>query len=237
VATFVSNGTEPRTGRTLCAKTCVILIPVGHHIEPDCDSALRELERRGYLVRRVWGYSAIDTARNQIASDALRDGFEELFWIDSDVVFRPDDVERLRSHQLPFVCGLYPKKDKKEFACRFPPGVAQVTFGADGKLVELVHVGLGFALVRREVFETVRTRLELPTCNEQFGKPLEPYFPPMMVPDGPGLWYLAEDYAFCERVRRCGFKILADTTVRLWHVGRHGLTWEDISGQMTNAQQ
>jgi hypothetical protein len=42
-----------------------------------------------------------------------------------------------------------------------------------------------------------------------------------------GHWYLPEDYAFCERARRCGYKIMADTTIRLWHHGSYGYTWED----------
>jgi hypothetical protein len=40
-------------------------------------------------------------------------------------------------------------------------------------------------------------------------------------------WYLPEDYAFCERARQCGFKIMADTTIRLWHHGSYGYSWED----------
>src|SRR5215210_4470824 len=83
-------------------RRCVVLVPIGSHIDPACDDAFRELERRGYTVWRVRGYSAVDAARNQMATDALAQGFDELVWIDSDVVFRPDDVDRLRSHALPF---------------------------------------------------------------------------------------------------------------------------------------
>jgi hypothetical protein len=36
---------------------CVVLMPVGGSIEPACDDALRELERRGYVVWRVRGQS------------------------------------------------------------------------------------------------------------------------------------------------------------------------------------
>jgi predicted O-methyltransferase YrrM len=42
-----------------------------------------------------------------------------------------------------------------------------------------------------------------------------------------GHWYLAEDYAFCERVRACGYHIFADTTIRLWHIGTYRYGWED----------
>ena len=75
---------------------CVILVPVGGAIDPGCEDALRELERRGYVVWRVRGFSAIDAARNQMANDALAQRFDELMWIDSDIVFDPDDVDRLR---------------------------------------------------------------------------------------------------------------------------------------------
>jgi hypothetical protein len=37
---------------------------VATHIEPACEAALLELARRGYSVRRVYGYAAIDQARN-----------------------------------------------------------------------------------------------------------------------------------------------------------------------------
>ena len=42
-----------------------------------------------------------------------------------------------------------------------------------------------------------------------------------------GPWYLAEDYAFCERARQCGYKIMADTSIRLWHIGEYAYGWED----------
>ena len=54
-----------------------------------------------------------------------------------------------------------------------------------------------------------------------------PFFQPIIVDTEKGPWYLAEDYSFCERARRCGFKIMADTRVRLWHVGSYKYSWED----------
>lgn len=46
---------------------CVILVPANGLIDPGCEDALRELERRGYAVWRVRGYSQVDAARNQMA--------------------------------------------------------------------------------------------------------------------------------------------------------------------------
>lgn len=30
-----------------------------------------------------------------------------------------------------------------------------------------------------------------------------------------------------ERARQCGFRMVADTTVRLWHIGSYAFGWED----------
>src|SRR5271165_5180857 len=89
---------------------CVILVPAGRYIEPHCEFSLRQLEAQGHAVRRLYGFAQIDVARNRLASEAIADGFEELMWIDSDIAFEPQSVQRLRSHGLPIVCGLYPKK-------------------------------------------------------------------------------------------------------------------------------
>jgi hypothetical protein len=207
---------------------CVVLVPVAISIEPECAEALRELERRGYAVRRVRGYSQIDLGRSHMASDALADGFEELMWVDSDVAFKPDDVERLRSHNLPIAAGLYARKNRRGLACSFLPGVESAVFGPDRALFEVLYVGFGFVLTRRAVYDAVRAKFALPECNRRFGKPLVPYFMPTFVPDPPGHWYLGEDYSFCERARQACFKVMADPTIRLWHIGRYAFTWEDV---------
>ena len=208
-------------------RRCVILVPFASYITPPCERALEELERRGYPVRRVGGYAAIDQGRNQMATDALLDGFEETLWIDADVDFHPNSVDRLRSHRLPIVAGIYPQKGKRALASHVMPGSPKMVFGKDGGLVEILYAGAGFLLVRREVYLTVQERLQLPMCNERFRIPLIPFFHPMLHRCEEGHWYLAEDYAFCERARQCGFKIMADTTIRLWHIGNHAYGWED----------
>jgi hypothetical protein len=208
-------------------RRCVILVPFLGFIHQECDDALKELERRGYTVRRVGGYAAIDQARNQMATDALRDGFEETIWIDADVGFHADAVERLRSHALPMVCGVYPKKGQRAVACHVMPGTPSMLFGEGGGLVEVMYAATGFLLVRREAYLAIQNRLRLPVCNERFGQPLIPFFLPMIHPLEGGHWYLAEDYAFCQRARAAGLRIFADTTIRLWHIGTYRYGWED----------
>jgi hypothetical protein len=205
----------------------VILVPVGNRIEPGCDEGLRTLERRGYPVRRVFGYSAIDQARSQMATDALADGFEWLMWIDADVVFEPRDVDRLRTHERPFICGIYPKKGVRAFAANFASDTRCVKFGRHGGLVTVPRIGFGFALNHRDVYARIRDHARLPVCNRAWGETLVPYFMPMVAEDDGLPSYLAEDFAFCERATAAGISIFVDTTVRLWHVGTYPYGWED----------
>ena len=216
-----------RYAHPLDPRKCVILVPFIGFIHQECEDALKELERRGYAVRRVGGYAAIDQGRNQLATDALLDGFEETLWIDSDIGFHPDSVDRLRSHAQPLVCGVYPQKGKRALACHIAPGTPAMVFGRHGGLVEVLYAGAGFLLVRREVYLTIQHRLQLPVCNERFGHPTIPFFLPMLRPIDDGYWYLAEDYAFCQRALECGYKIYADTSIRLWHIGNYRYGWED----------
>ena len=162
-----------------------------------------------------------------MATDALIDGFDETMWIDSDVEFHPDSVDQIRAHGLPICCGVYPQKGKRALACHVVPGTPQVTFGRAGGLNELLYAGAGFLHVRRHVYLSVQHQLNLPMTNERFGSPMIPFFQPLLHPIEDGTWYLAEDYAFCERARQCGFKVVADTSIRLWHVGNYTYGWED----------
>jgi len=207
--------------------TCCILVPIGSHIEPDCERSLVELELRGYAVRRVRAAGAIDHDRSKMATDALREGFRELLWIDSDIGFDPDEVERLRAHPYPIVCGIYPKKGTRALACHVLPSTTQIMFGAEGGVIEIKYAATGFLLTRAQVYEDIKTHHRLPLCNSQFGSPVVPYFLPLIADEGQGPWYLAEDYAFCHRARAAGHAIMADTRVRLWHIGRCAYGWED----------
>ncbi|MBI2478688.1 MAG: hypothetical protein HYV60_08665 [Planctomycetia bacterium] len=173
------------------------------------------------------GYSQIDVARNEIASKAILDGFLETIWVDADIGFHPDAIDKLRAHDVPIVCGVYAKKGKRELAISTLPGTKQLVFGEQGGLAEIQYAATGFLLVRRQVYLDIQFKLGLPLCNEQFGASVVPYFMPMTRRLRDGHWYLGEDYAFCERARLAGHRVMADTTIRLWHVGNYQYGWED----------
>jgi hypothetical protein len=218
--------------------SCVILVPAFSQPVGKCEEGLRELERRGYTVRRGRGFSAVDQGRNQMASDALHDGVAETMWIDTNIGFEADAVERLRSHKLPIVAGLYPQPAARSFACTLLPDTEQVVFGEDGGLLEVMYVAAGFLHVRREAYELIRDKLKLPLCNTRFGRGMWPFFMSLTASDEKSPLtthhspltkprYLTEDFAFSHRARQAGLKIMTDTTIRLWRIGTYGYGWEE----------
>jgi hypothetical protein len=212
---------------------CVVLVPYLTHIEAPCEVGLRELERKGFEVRRTASSAAIDRMRSDMATAALGDGFEHLMWIDSDVSFAPAAVEQLLRHELPVVAGLYPKKGARAFAVYFEEGTKDLLVGEQGYLLDVRYVGTGFLLTHRMVYDDIRRTFSLPLCNTKWGQPTVPFFLPMVVSDDTnGYWYLSEDFAFCERARQAGHKITIDTTIRLGHIGRYTYQWEDAGTEM-----
>jgi hypothetical protein len=233
--TAASEATRPHPRRVALRgagvddpRRCVVLVPYRGHIAPACEDGLRALERRGYVVWRGGGPSAIDEKRSQMATDALVHGFEETMWIDPDVRFDPGAVDRLRSHKVPIVAAIPPRNGGRAPSCQPLPGTSDLVFGEGGGLAEVLYAAGAFLLVRQRVYMDQVRQLRLPTCNEHLRRPLIPFFRPMVQPRDDGTWYLPEDFSFCEAARRCGHRVLADTSIRLWRLGEHASSWEEI---------
>lgn len=218
-------------------RKCIILMPVGSNIERPTEASIMMLKDRGYSVMIRYDVSDINKTRSYMATKALSDGYEELMWIDSDVVFDPDSVDVLRSHDLPITCGLYCLKRKEGgIAGTLRHDCEKMTFGPRGGLVEMRHAATGFLHTRREVYESIENKFKLPMCDngDDLGY-ITPYFYPMLVHDGEKYRYLGEDISFCERVNQAEYKIYADTTIRLIHIGKYGYSWEDMAGDRPRA--
>ncbi len=212
----------------------VVLVPHMNGIEAECEQALRRLEAAGVRVVRRGGCSAIDVARNEMLSDALHDGAESILFVDSDLGFDPADALRLLARPEPVVSGVYAKKGRRELASVFADGVKEVLFGPDAVgPYPLRYAATGFLRLRAAVLRRLIAELRMPLCNTHWGRGVWPFFQPLIVPHGPGkLHYLGEDWAFSYRLAKIGVTPLADTTIRLWHWGRYGFSWEEAGSEV-----
>ncbi len=206
---------------------CLVLVPAAGGIAPECEAGLRELERRGYPVRRATEHPPAEPARSRLASDALLDGYEETMWVDPDVGFHPDQVDRVRGHGLPLCAGAVPRCGLRALAVHVLPGTDELVLGQGGGLVEVLYADLAFMHVRRPAYDAVALHAELPACDAHGGRPLIPYFQPLVRPRGAGGWYLADGAAFCHRARAAGVPVAVDTTLRLSRFGRAAWSWEE----------
>jgi hypothetical protein len=215
----------PPLGRT----KAVVLVPYLDRIEDHCERGLSQLEVVGVRVIRKPGCSAIDLARNELASNALHEGAESILFIDSDIAFDPADALRILARPEPVVAGVYAKKNQRELACLFAEGTKTVTFGigAPGPYL-LKYASAGFLRIRAGVLRRMIADLRLPLCNTAWGRGFWPFFMPAVAEmPGGGRHYLAEDWAFCHRLRQIGVNPVADTSIRLFHVGNYIFGWEE----------
>lgn len=200
-------------------KKPVVLVPSYKGIDRDVEANLRELERRGYHVVRYFGPATIDRTRSMLAQHALDAGHDPLVWIDDDIVFNPDDVERFMACDEDFVAGAFAQREAGGSMVVGNRG--DLILGAGGELVEVDWVGFGFVLTTAYVFEQVGAKLDW--CDGEDGRRFKPYFAPLVEPPD----YYGEDISFCHRATRAGVTIYCDTSVRLLHVGRRLYGWED----------
>ena len=217
---------------------CVILVPCNGGIEHQTDVCLRELEKRGYEVWRTPGYSAIDQGRNRMAYDAIyRRNFEELMWIDSDVIFNPDDVDKLRKSGYDFIGGAYPFKGWPRMTVQ-PKDNQSITFDEKtGKVYEVECVATGFMYTKATVYKSIKEKLNLPLCNTSFDAPQIPFFRPDVWYENNTPYYLGEDFSFCKRAQQVGYKVYLDSRIKLGHVGKYKYDWSDVVNKVGEVQK
>jgi hypothetical protein len=166
--------------------------------------------------------SLVTRTRNNLVASMMHDPHAtHLMFIDADIGFNADDVFKLLDHDFDVCGGLYPTK-------RVPPKYVVNPVPnpkRKGSCIEVRHLGTGFMLIKRNVFERlfealphlkVRTHKDERSPNDKFYYAL---FDTMLDAEG---YYLSEDWTFCDLVRsKLGVSIWADTSIKLDHRGQY----------------
>jgi len=184
-------------------------------------------------VRLVDGDALISRSRSRAATQFLKATTDELLmFIDDDIVISPFDATKLmhEAHQLKLdvVGAAYVTKSKIKpgFAIR-PLGTETIEFGKNGKIHEVRSISTGCMVIRREVLNRLINENIAPLCKHG----TTAYYPffqhEKMLIDG--TWEdMSEDWYFCEKARKLGYKIWCDTTIKLGHIGPYEYTWDDV---------
>lgn len=167
-------------------------------------------------------------AATLMAKKFLKSDADTLCTIDTDMVFKKDALERLRSDErgldfdiisalsctrrkpfLPIVLRLLPEGQ---------PGPSAYECKAeeiDGAIVPVDSVGTGFTLIRRSVFDRMKDKFQNGGWWFQFGE------------SG-----LGEDTRFCQEAKEIGAKIGVHTGISIGHRGPLTFVW-DYEKKMT----
>lgn len=155
----------------------------------------------------------IHAARNKAIWEAVNQKATHLMFIDADIDFPADGIERLLMRQKDIVGGLYfgriepfPVAKVKHQKVN---GLANPVVLPPTDLQEVLAVGTGFMLINMNVFKKIDPPFFFHAEPVEFG------LDPVPFPQNE----LGEDVAFCLKARSAGFKVYLDSSVELGHIG------------------
>lgn len=194
----------------------LIAIPCFDMVHTDFMKSLVEMDKPAGTSFAVIKNTLIYNARNLIVDNAISMGFDRVLWLDSDIVFPNDLLERLAGDmertKAEFISGIYfqrvlPTKPVIYSSVRWKVhnnGIVET--GADNymeypknRIFEIAGAGFGCVLTSVSLLKRMK---------EKYGAPFTP------------LMGISEDLAFCWRVNQTGGKMYCDPSIRLGHIGQ-----------------
>ena len=222
--------------------TLSLAIPVYGGVDPHFYSSMLALtSRRGerdyriHLPPALVGESLVCRARNRLACDFLASDASHLLFIDSDLIFSPEHVDRIAAHAargVPIVAGLYPKKQRAlGWVCNVLEPCPEPD---EHDLQPVKYAGTGFLCIARSVFEAMmaaypEARYD-PDDGDAWDRDLWEFFPVGIreCPETGRRRLLSEDWWFCQRARDLGYAVMMDTRIVLKHVGQFVYPFDSI---------
>ena len=192
----------------------LIAIPSYEGLQPEFVRSLTELESQ-LRADNVWfeikiiSGTLVHTARDRLAQHAVKHHFDEVLWIDDDMVFDCHLYEDLKMCGKDMVCGLFVSRHFPYVSCLFRSliPVERISVYPD-EAFKVAGCGFGCVLMKTQLLADV--------MNNNGGK--------CFVPDQK----LGEDVAFCQRATNLGYEIWCEPTARVGHVGRIVIWPEDV---------
>lgn len=189
--------------------------------------AVSGLRSKDQIFEPVIGKPA-HLAANHIVRKFLNTTCDSLLFVDDDMIFEPDALERLRSDEELWNYDIvYPFATHREWPpsavvmrlqeqVGLPVSLLGERYGTlrhieDEAIIDVDAVGLAFTLIRRQVFESMLS---------EFGALYTSWFNWGELTEG-------EDIRFSRKARDNGFSLAVTTKIKLGHVGRHVFTWDD----------
>lgn len=149
--------------------------------------------------------SLVHQSREEIAREVIQTDCTHLLFIDSDMVFEPEDIEKLLKRDKDIIGAPYNYRflpPKLTVKIQDEQGNKVLKEMPDGT-IECYAVCTGFMLIKTEVFRNIP----------------HPWF--FFEQDKKGKLICGEDVWFCRQARKAGYKIYFDPTTNVKHIGNY----------------
>jgi len=176
-------------------------------------NTVKESIEKGIHVHAIYtSYdSLVQRARNSLVKLALDGGYDDLFFIDSDVEWETEWFFNLLNRPEPIVGGALVKKtDKEGYTIKLLD--KELKYSADRKILEVDGVGTGFLKISRFALEKL---WDASDEYESEGETNRMIFD-IKVVNGD---LISEDYVLCNKWKSLGYKVWADPTITCNHIG------------------
>ena len=176
-------------------------------------NTVKESIEKGIHVHAIYtSYdSLVQRARNSLVKLALDGGYDDLFFIDSDVEWETEWFFNLLDRPEPIVGGALVKKtDKEGYTIKLLD--KELKYSADRKIIEVDGVGTGFLKISRFALEKL---WDASDEYESEGETNRMIFD-IKVVNGD---LISEDYVLCNKWKSLGYKVWADPTITCNHIG------------------
>lgn len=202
----------------------IIAIPCMDMVHTAFMKSLMLVERVGEVSCAIECGSLIYDSRNKLLARALNTDADRMLWLDSDLDFEPDLMQRLSDDLdsgLDIVSGLYFKRrppyspviykecELKTFEGLYAPTASTYDDYPKDEIFPVAACGFGCVMMSmnavRKIVQKNGSLLFMPTAG--FG----------------------EDLSFCMRARDAGVQIYCDSSVKLGHVGYKTYTEEEFN--------
>lgn len=205
----------------------ILYTPIISAMEPEtmqCIMNMIRLSKHDISWRLKIGDGLISRVRNICGQEIVDSDADYLMFIDDDIVWDVNDnpIDRLVEKNKDIVGGVYVTRSMDHHPVIRTLATQESKINKEEKIVkteitdelqEVVYIGTGFLLIKRSCLAEVYNKH---------------HYPFMPLEDETGE-YLSEDYAFCYRARALGFKVYADTSINLGHIGKQIFSIRDYN--------
>lgn len=182
-------------------KICIAL-PTNRGLRPKClQSVLEMLAYKSYDYHILVSTEGFTTAENRtwLTAQAVKAQCTHILFLDDDMVYEPDSLERLLAHDKEIVGAKYHNRRGGENGGEV---IEYLDEKSDTDLFKCNALGGGLLLVKTGVF------IKTP----------QPWF--WYKINESGMVTMSNDWFFCEKARESGYEIWCDPTLKPGHIGK-----------------